>query len=149
MKLPEPLEKSLKSQMTSAQEIGYPVDIAHRNLKSAQEVSDSMVAFTIAYNAAVALSTVVLRACGYRTIGEGHHETLFESLKYLFPKDGETYAALFSQCRRMRNKATYVEPIIVTATQVEKLIKAIREFEAAVLALLKKVHPQFVPKSKS
>lgn len=149
MKLPEPLEKSLKTQITSAQEIGYHVDIAHRNLKSAQELSDSMVAFTIAYNAAVAISTVVLRASGYRTIGEGHHETLFECLKYLFPKEGEKYAALFNQCRRMRNKATYIEPIIVTATQVEELIKAIREFESDVLAWLKKVHPQFVPKAKS
>jgi len=61
--------------------------------------------FVTAYNAALQLATIVLRASGYRTSGAGHHWTTFQTLLEILGESERPRADYLDSCRRKRNVA--------------------------------------------
>ena len=101
--------------------------------------------FQILYEAAYRWSEIVLRSEGWRTKGEGHHETLFSTLPHFLGDDALRIARFLDRCRRRRNMVTYgTEFPAVTDSQVEQLADAIEELELQVLKWLQKKHPELI-----
>ena len=101
--------------------------------------------FQILYEAAYRWSEIVLRAEGWRTKGEGHHETLFSALPHFLGDKTTKIARFLDRCRRRRNVVTYgVEYPPVTEQQVDDLANAVRELEAIVTAWLIEKHPGLI-----
>jgi hypothetical protein len=78
--------------------------------------------FATAYNAALQTGKMVLACAGYRTSGQGHHQTTFEGIEVAIGSPAAQYAALFDACRRKRNMVDYDMSGIATRTEVDQLI---------------------------
>jgi len=103
--------------------------------------------YQILYEAAYRWSELVLRAEGWRTKGEGHHEALFSALRYFLGPKSDQIARFLDRCRRRRNIVTYgVESPPVTEAQVERLMKAVEELDMLVIKWLMEKHPELAPK---
>jgi hypothetical protein len=101
--------------------------------------------FQILYESAYRWSELVLRSEGWRTKGEGHHETLFSTLPHFLGVDAEKIARFLDRCRRRRNLVTYgSEYPTVTDSQVEELAKAVKELELLILKWLREKHPELI-----
>lgn len=87
---------------------------------------------------------MVIASSGYRTAGQGHHQTTFEAIELAIGKPAASYAAFFETCRRKRNKVDYDMSGIATKTEVEQLIKEANDFLALVESWISKHHPAFV-----
>lgn len=83
---------------------------------------------------------MVIACSGYRTSGQGHHQTTFEAIELAIGKPAAPYAAFFETCRRKRNKVDYDMSGIATRTEVEQLIKEANSFLALVESWISKHH---------
>ncbi len=101
--------------------------------------------FATAYNAVLQLSTIVLRASGYRTGGAGHHWITFQMLTLLLSPREQERTDYFDACRRKRNAADYDASGEVSEVEVLELIAEARGFRDAVLVWLEEKQPELVP----
>jgi len=102
--------------------------------------------FQILYEAAYRWSDLVLRAEGWRTKGEGHHEALFSALPHFLGDEVGGTARYFDRCRRRRNAITYgVESPPITEYEVEQLGSAVAEVESLTMKCLQARHPELMP----
>ena len=77
-------EGRLRRQKTGRLEIRRLLQVTARDLSdSCVEGLSADRRFATAYNAALQLATVVLRAEGYRTAGVGHHATVIACLRLI------------------------------------------------------------------
>jgi hypothetical protein len=103
--------------------------------------------FQILYESACRWSDIVLRSEGFRTKGEGHHETLFSSLSHFLGENVGRTARYLDRCRRRRNMFAYGSEFPpATDQQVEELGKAVQELESLVLTWLRDKHPDLPTK---
>lgn len=129
----------LVRQDSSKNEITDLLKIVERDLEdSAQiEISDDWQ-FGIAYNAALKLANVLVRASGYRVKGQGHHMNTFAMIPLILgvhKKDDRDY---LDACRRKRNIVEYDCVGGATAEDVKELREFVLEFQKEVLAWLSK-----------
>ena len=104
------LEKAYRAEIDAQREL------AARALADASiEAVSSDGRFNHAYDAARALATVVVRACGYRVkgTGGGHYNT-FLALEAADPESFTEFAAYFDLCRAKRNELSYINPGVVS-----------------------------------
>jgi hypothetical protein len=97
--------------------------------------------FVTAYNAALQLATIVLRASGYRASGPGHHWTTIQVLPEIMGESERPRADYLDSCRRKRNIADYDIAGRVSESEVEEIIDEILRFRDDVVRWLRKNDP--------
>ena len=147
MGLKELLEKGdLESRKPSRREIADLLKVVDRDLRDAAVKGLSPDRkFSTAYEAALSLALVVLRAAGYRPKGAAHHRTAIAALPHVLGESALSRADYLETCRRKRNKATYDRAGEITAAQAGELIADAGLFRMEVLEWLTKNHPSLVP----
>jgi hypothetical protein len=127
----------LRPHVGSAQETADLLRVVERDLADAGiQVLSSDRRFTTAYNAALQLATIVLRASGYRTAGVGHHWITFQALPELMGAGQQVRADYFDACRRKRNIADYDAAGEISDSETEELLAEALEFRRDVQAWL-------------
>ena len=139
---------NLRRQPTSAKEVADRLGVVERHLADADimQLSDDG-RFTAAYNAALQLATVVLRAAGYRTVGLGHHWATFQALPEVMGAEVQDRADYLDTCRAKRSVTDYDRAGEVSSTEVAEILKEARAFRTEVMAWLRAKHPALLPKS--
>ena len=138
-------ERRLKHHVPSREEISDLFGLVDRDIKDAQ--IDALSAdrrFATAYNAALQLGTVILRASGYRTSGLGHHWVTFQAISEILDADAQSWADYFDACRQKRNEADYDCAGMVTETEAKELLSETISFSSSVKVWLKEHHPELL-----
>jgi len=132
---------------TTIPEILSLFQVADREIADARVIGLSTDGcFQHAYDAALQLCTIPLRACGYHVPkGQSHHKRPIDSLRYtLGSRFGET-ADHLERCSRMRAEVTYKRIGAVKPEDAKELIQTVIDLRAAVLGFLRTNHPKLIP----
>lgn len=137
--------KRLVKTRTAAADIQGLLEMAEQDLADTRSQGLSADGkYVFAYGAAPALSAAVVRASGYRTRGQGHHETLFQVLALLLPQE-KAAAVDFDRARKKRNKINYERPKQASDKEAGELLDVVVKFQGRVVDWLHKVHPSLTP----
>ena len=101
--------------------------------------------FATAYNAALQLATVALRAEGYRTSGTAHHYTTIAALPLILGAGATQTADYLDACRMRRNTVDYDGVGIATERDVAELVLEATALRESVLGWLARAHPELMP----
>jgi len=117
--------------------------VAERNLADARLAGLSIEGrFGHALDAARALSTMVIRAEGYRALGEeGGHRSTYLALEAADPAHFARRAAYFEVCRAKRDELGYDTLVRVTEAETGDLLREVEELRAIVDEWLRERHP--------
>lgn len=138
-------KKQLVKAKTTALDIQGLLETADQDLNDTRSQGLSADGkYVFAYGAALALSAAVVRASGYKTRGQGHHETLFKVLAILLPQE-KPAAGEFDRARKKRNKINYERPKQASDKEAEDLLKQVAGFRDRVVDWLKKNHAALLP----
>jgi hypothetical protein len=150
MSLAQWLEDELiERRSSSPEEIRELFGLVDRDLGVAAEaVTVADWRFIIAYQAALSLATLVVRAAGYRTLGASHHFLTFEILGEVGDPEWAATVRYFQAARAKRNAAEYRRAGQIDARQAQELLEQTRQFRGLVVAWLRRHHPGFVPASE-
>lgn len=97
-------EGRLRRQPASGQEIRDLLAVAGRDLDDARiSLLSPDRRFATAYNAALQLATVLLRAESFRTAGPGHHQTTISAIPLVLGCRLQSSADFLDACRSKRN----------------------------------------------
>jgi hypothetical protein len=115
-------------------------DLLKRDLEdSAQtEISDDWQ-FGIAYNAALKLANILVRASGYRVKGQGHHMNTIAMIPLILGAHKNEDRDYLDTCRRKRNIVEYDCVGGATSEDVKELREFVKEFKKEVLSWLEKI----------
>ncbi|NOT77512.1 MAG: hypothetical protein HOP07_00755 [Bacteriovoracaceae bacterium] len=129
----------LVKQDSSHDEISDLLKIVERDLAdSAQtEISDDWQ-FGIAYNAALKLANILVRASGYRVKGQGHHMNTIAMIPFILGSHKNDDADYLDTCRRKRNIVEYDCVGGATPEDVKELREFVQEFQKEILIWLSK-----------
>jgi hypothetical protein len=98
----------LVKQDSSEEEINDLLKIVERDFNdSAQTEISYDWQFGIAYNAALKLATILVRALGYRVKGQGHHMHTFAMIPFILGEHKKDDSEYLDSCRRKRNTVEY------------------------------------------
>jgi uncharacterized protein (UPF0332 family) len=119
--------------------------IAERDVRVAEKLKDDHDwQFAIAYNAVLQLSTIPIRASGYRaTTKVGHHWVTLTVLPEFLGKEFQGESDYFNECRVKRNTVEYKSVGGITLGEAVQLIHRVKLLKKAVMNWLKKHHPQW------
>lgn len=136
----------LRLQSATPEEIRALLAVSARDEADAREtaISDDR-RFATAYNGALQLATVVLRAEGYRTKGAGHHSVTIMALATILGDEVRQTADYLDACRSRRNTVDYNGIGIATEADVEELLTEIERLRVIVLEWLRRTHPELIP----
>lgn len=85
-------------------------------------------------------------ACsGHRVIGQGHHQTTFETLVLAMGNAVQGLAAYFETCRRKRNTVDYDTAFIVATTEADELLAKATELSQLVEDWIARRYPSLAP----
>jgi hypothetical protein len=134
-------------QPPSAKEIEKLLQVVDRDLKDTRATglsSDRM--FAIAYSAALLLTTVVLRARGYRTNPSmgGHHAVCIHALPFLMGPEWRPFSRYLDTCRAKRHTCEYASIDETNDEDAKVLVQEAEKFRREVIKWLKKNHPDLV-----
>jgi len=96
--------------------------------------------FIMAYDAARTLSLMIVRASGYRPRAVGGHYNTFLALEAAEPGFA-ALSAYFDGCRLKRNASEYDFAGVVTDTEADALLTAVRRFAIDAESWIKAHHP--------
>lgn len=135
-------EGKLKPHSTTRQEVGQLLEAIERNIRDASiEALSPDNRFTIAYQAALQLATIVLYASGYRpSASMGHHYVTIQSLRFTMGKQAKARVQYFDHCRKMRNASEYERAGVVTDHGVEELLEELHAFRQDVMDWLRQTY---------
>lgn len=142
-------EEKLKPHKTSKEEIAQLFKIVDRDLSDAGiHGLSSDRRFITAYNAALQLTTIVLRVSGFRTNPNkaGHHRISIDALTEILGKEFQDIADYLNACRIKRNISDYTSSGEVSEAEATEIIKEAKGFKASVTKWIKNFHPQFLAK---
>lgn len=129
------------SSATDKSAISKLIQIAERDIREAQKCDETDWQFAIAYNAALQLATIAIRASGYRaTTKVGHHWVTFAILPDILGDPFIETARYFDECRVKRNVSEYCEIGTISPSEAKKLINEVITFKAKILSWLKAYH---------
>jgi hypothetical protein len=137
----------LKPQTADRAEIERLLAVADRDVADANVKGLSVDRrFATAYNAALQLATVALRASGYRTSSSsaGHHWLTLALLPELMGPEQAQRRTFLDSCRRARNQADYDRIDVVSNEEVVELLSDTLAFRDEVLDWLRREHPDLV-----
>ncbi len=141
-------EEKLKLHSTSKEEILKLLKIVNRDLADAEIPGlSSDRRFITAYNAALQLTTIVLRAAGYRTNPNkpGHHRISIDALNEIIGKEFEELSNYLNTCRIKRHICDYTSSGEVSDFEASEIVKEIKDFKTFVITWIQKTHPHFLP----
>ena len=123
--------------------------VVDRDLGDAEKGVSPDTQFTLAYNAALQLCTIALRAEGYevarRTLG--HHALAINTLSLTLGEPHRETQVFLSFCSTKRHQAFYDQVGVVTEKDAEELRRTARQLREDVIAWLRRRHPDLVPDS--
>lgn len=135
----------LKKHRTSVDEIGDLFNLAKRDFRDADIKAISPDRrFTIAYNAILQLSTIILYAKGYKTVGSGHHFTTFQALKDILGDEHYQLIDYFDTCRSKRNISEYDRLGVVSEKEVDEILNEAKNFKKVVINWLRNNYPRLI-----
>lgn len=135
----------LRRQKTSPTEIARLFEVAERDLADAQLPGLSADRrFATAYNAALQLATIVLRAEGYRTGGTGHHATAIAAFRAIVGPKMEGLGDYLDACRSKRNTVDYDGVGVASQCEVEEVVVEARRMQSFVRTWLARHHPELL-----
>lgn len=135
----------VKAEPTSREEVKGLLTIVERDLKDAtlEGLSEDR-RFEAAFNAARTCANLALRASGYRTSTQvGHHLKTIESLELTIGADPKLIRRMKTLSQK-RNATSYDTAGNVSTQELELGVKTGRELREAVLAWLRKTHPELL-----
>jgi hypothetical protein len=133
----------LVAQVSSKSEIDDLLKIVERDLEdSAQNEISCDWQFGIAYNAALKLANVLVRASGYRVKGHGHHMNTIAMIPLILGEHKRDDSDYLDACRRKRNIVEYDCVGGATSEDVFELREFVQEFQVEVLDWLSKNYKQ-------
>jgi len=141
-------EERLKPHLSSKDEIAKLFQIVNRDLKDAGIIHLSADRrFITAYNAALQLTTIVLRAAGFRTNPNktGHHRISIDALNEIIGKELQELADYLNACRMKRHICDYTSSGEISEAEAAELIQETKKFKAFVFNWIKKTHSHLLP----
>jgi len=135
----------LQEEPPSSHEIKNLLTIVERDLQDAAGDISADWRFGIAYNAALKLCTVLLRAEGYRA-GHGlqHYRTIV-AMPLILGEDRKPDAEYLDACRIKRNTVEYDYVGGASEQDAEELIAFVKTLRQTVLSWLQEHHPELAP----
>jgi hypothetical protein len=88
-------------------------------------------------------ANIALHAEGYRAAGEGQHYWTFQSLANTLNYDADL-VSIFDKFRKKRNITDYQQAGIITAKEVDEIIKLTKKLRKHVTDWLQREHPELV-----
>jgi len=137
----------LRHHKTSKAEIRSILKLVERDLADASrvEISEDW-RFSIAYNAGLQLSKLVLYAAGYRTgRGESKHYRIIQALPLVMGPHLNLIRDFFDNCRRKRNISEYDAAGTISQKEAQDLLQTVTEFKVQVETWLQQNHPNVFP----
>jgi hypothetical protein len=129
----------LIKQESSKDEIADLLKIVERDLEdSAQTEISNDWQFGIAYNAALKLANILVRASGYRVKGQGHHMNTIAMIPLILGPHKKDDSEYLDTCRRKRNIVEYDCVGGATSEDVKELREFVKDFQKEVLSWLEK-----------
>jgi hypothetical protein len=137
----------LQADETSVAEIQRLFAVVDRDLADAQAAALSDDGrFQHAYDAALQLCTIPLRASGYRVPkGGSHHKRSIDSLRLTLGDKWSELADHLERCSRLRGQAVYERVGVVSAQDAQELTVAAVRLRSDVAAWLRKNHADLLP----
>lgn len=135
----------LRREPTSPDEISSLLGIVDRSLADAKvEAVSTDLRFIAAFNAALSLATIALRATGHRTATQaGHHFRTIESLE-LTLKLNPKIVQKFKTFNNKRNKSVYDVSGAVSNQELESMVRLACELKEKTIAWLREMHPELL-----
>ena len=137
----------LQEAETTVPEILQLFQVVDRDLSDAEAKGLSVDGrFQHAYDAALQLCIIALRASGYRVAkGQGQHKHAIESIQHTLGNRYADTADHLDRCSRLRGKTVYERIGAVNQKDADDLVEVARRLRAEVLEWLEKNHPDLVP----
>ena len=134
----------LRAEPTSRDEIANLLAIVERDLKDATGTVSPDWQFGIAYNAALKLCTMILRAEGYRpSHGLQHYRTLM-AMPLILGRSRAADADYLDSCRKKRNTVEYDYVGGATENDARELLDFATQLRIEVLTWLNEHHPELI-----
>lgn len=134
----------LKVEPTSSAEIANLLAIVERDLEDAKSSISADWRFGIAYNAALKLCTILLRAEGYRpSHGLQHYRTIM-AVPLILGESRKEDANYLDACRTKRNVVEYDYVGGASGEDAKELLEFVEEFRQDVATWLKKNHGELL-----
>lgn len=135
----------LRREPTSPGEIKDLMGIVERSLGDSKvEAVSTDLRFVAAFNAALTVATIALRASGHRTVTQaGHHVKTIESLE-LTIKASPKIIQRFKTFNNKRNKSVYDVAGAVSDQELEAIAKLANELKESAIAWLQMFHPELL-----
>lgn len=137
----------LKPHEPSVREINSLFKIVERDVKDAAVAYMSLDRrFATAYNAALQLATIVLRAHGFRSNPgkSAHHRISIDAIPLILGREYRPIKSYFDSCRIKRNTCEYTSTEEASEKDVQELLIAVRDFEKRVRKWLVQYHPELL-----
>jgi hypothetical protein len=137
----------LQRDEATVAEIQQLLQVVDRDLADAQTPGLSVDGrFQHAYDAALQLCIIPLRACGYRARkGEGHHKRGIDSLRWTLGAGWSEAADHIERCSRLRGQAVYERIGVVSEEDARDLVNMAQHLRSDVINWLSNQHPELLP----
>lgn len=134
----------LKIEPTSRDEIANMLAMVDRDLKDAACSISPDWRFGIAYNAALKLCTILVRAEGYRPGHSLHHYRAIMAMPLILGQSKRDDANYLDSCRTKRNKVEYDYIGGASDADADELIEFAAELKTEVLKWLQDTHQELL-----
>ena len=134
----------LKIEPTSRDEIANMLAMVNRDLHDAAGSISPDWRFGIAYNAALKLCTILVRAEGYRPAHGLQHYRAIMAMPLVLGQGKQADANYLDSCRTKRNTVEYDYVGGASDADADELIEFATELKAEVLKWLKDNHPKLL-----
>lgn len=134
----------LKVEPTSRDEIANMLAMVDRDLKDAAGSISPDWRFGIAYNAALKLCTILVRAEGYRPSHGLQHYRAIMAMPLVLGQKKKDDANYLDSCRTKRNTVEYDYIGGASDADADELIEFATELKAEVMKWLKDNHPKLL-----
>jgi len=135
----------LRREPTSPGEIKGLRGIVKRSLADSKvEAVSTDLRFIAAFNAALPLATLALRATGHRAVTQaGHHVKTIESLE-LTLKPNAKLIHKFKTFNNKRNKSVYDVAGAISDQELQSMVSLASELKNSAIAWLREIHPELL-----
>jgi hypothetical protein len=135
----------LRREPTSPDEIRSLRGIVERSLADAEvEAVSTDLRFIAAFNAALCIATMALRATGHRTVTQaGHHVKTIESVE-LTLKSNAKIVQKFKTFNNKRNKSVYDVAGAVSDQELVAMVSLANELKDGAIAWLREIDPELL-----
>jgi hypothetical protein len=137
----------LQQAESTLPEIQQLLQVVDRDISDAKAQGLSVDGqFQHAYDAALQLCVIPLRASGYRVPkGQGQHKRAIDSLRFTLGTEWGQTADHIERCSRLRGRTVYEQIGAVSDKDAADLLQAAQRLRADVIQWLKASHSELLP----